>query len=142
MNKTTLKLNGTKHVLLVSLLLIGVLILSGCAPAETSEEATAEASSEATTEVASEETTEATSEDTSEVQLTLEELKAYNGDNGMPIYLAHDGVIYDVSDLPQWSSGQHNGIKAGTDITGVIEKAPHGVGNLKLGTPVGKIVEQ
>ncbi len=117
----------------IVLIISTLLIISGCSastePTETTE----------TTEPVS--NTTVLSDASAEVELTLEELKAYNGSNGMPIYLAHEGIIYDVSNVPQWASGSHNGIKAGTDITGVIEKAPHGVKNLQLGSPVGKIVD-
>lgn len=76
-----------------------------------------------------------------EIELTLEELAAFNGQNGQPAYVAHKGVIYDLSAVTKWATGEHNGIKAGTDITGIIENAPHGVANLKLAKVVGKIVE-
>ncbi len=76
-----------------------------------------------------------------EIELTIEELAAFNGQNGQPAYVAHDGIIYDLSAVSKWATGEHNGIKAGTDITGVIENAPHGVANLKLAKVIGKIVK-
>ena len=78
---------------------------------------------------------------TENVELTLEALAAYNGKDGMPAYVAHNNIIYDVSDIPQWANGTHNGQYAGTDLTGKIEKAPHGVKNLELATKVGVIIE-
>ena len=86
-------------------------------------------------------TTGEPTDETEEIKLTLEELAAYNGKDGMPAYVAHDNIIYDVSDIPEWENGTHNGQFAGTDLTGVIEKAPHGVKNLELATVVGVIVE-
>lgn len=79
--------------------------------------------------------------DADNIELTLEALVTYNGKDDMPAYVAHNGIIYDVSDVPQWANGTHNGQYAGTDLTGKIEKAPHGVKNLELATKVGVIVE-
>lgn len=79
--------------------------------------------------------------DTDSIELTLEALAAYNGKDGMPAYVAHNNIIYDVSDVPQWANGTHNGQFAGTDLTGIIEKAPHGVKNLELAKKVGVIIE-
>lgn len=127
-----------KYTLLVLLIAL-VMTLSACAPEPQAVAQPVQAQSEGQSETQPMTEKEAVVEDG--IQLTIEELVEYNGKNGMPAYLAHDGIIYDVTDVPQWSKGEHNGIKAGTDITGIIEKAPHGVKNLKLGTPVGKIVE-
>lgn len=50
-------------------------------------------------------------------EFTLEELQQYNGTNGMPAYIAVDGVVYDVSNEARWAGGRHFGVKAGTDGT-------------------------
>lgn len=133
-NRTTINRPAFKTIRLLTLLVVALLFLVSCAPREAQSQVAPEATQ---AEVAE----DSPAEGTDEVILTLDELKAYNGKNGMPAYLAHDGIIYDVSTVPQWASGEHNGIKAGTDITGIIEKAPHGVKNLKLGTPIGKIAD-
>jgi Predicted heme/steroid binding protein len=57
---------------------------------------------------------------------TLNELSKYNGENGQPTYIAYKGIVYDVSNIPQWKGGMHNGEKAGTDVTNDISKSPHG----------------
>ena len=57
----------------------------------------------------------------SELQLTLEELSQYTGQNGKPAYIAVDGVIYDVTNVPQWENGGHNGFSAGKDLTKEIK---------------------
>ncbi|WP_411169458.1 cytochrome b5 domain-containing protein [Clostridium sp. MB05] len=49
------------------------------------------------------------------LELTIEELAKYNGQNGMPTYIAINGTIYDACDIPQWKDGKHFGIKAGRD---------------------------
>ena len=76
------------------------------------------------------------------LELTLEELKQYDGKNGNPAYVAVDGIIYDVTNVPAWINGEHNGYSAGNDLTDIIKnKSPHGVKNLEGLPIVGKIVD-
>ena len=51
------------------------------------------------------------------LQLTESELALYNGENGMPAYIAVDGTIYDVTESSFWRSGNHFGVQAGKDLT-------------------------
>ena len=77
-----------------------------------------------------------------ELELTLEELAAYNGKDGNPAYIAVDGVIYDVSNSQRWNDGEHNGYSAGQDLTEPIKNvSPHGVSMLSRVPVVGKIIE-
>ena len=57
---------------------------------------------------------------------TLDELAKYDGTNGAKAYVACNGTVYDVTDLPQWKKGSHEGHAAGTDLTDVISQSPHG----------------
>ncbi|HML48403.1 MAG TPA: cytochrome b5 domain-containing protein [Clostridia bacterium] len=76
------------------------------------------------------------------MELTLEELAAYNGKDGKPAYVAVDGIIYDMTNSAFWKNGEHNGFSAGQDLTDVIKKqSPHGVANLSRVPAVGKIKE-
>lgn len=71
-----------------------------------------------------------------QMEFTLEELAEFNGKDGKPAYIAVDGVVYDVTDLPAWKDGGHNGFEAGQDLTEAIKKdSPHGVAKLD-GVPV------
>lgn len=80
------------------------------------------------------------SEDTSKLpSFTLDELSKYNGENGEKAYVAYKGLVYDVTDVPKWKNGKHNGQKAGTDLTEVLSKAPHGNSILEDLTIVGKM---
>ncbi|WP_240843349.1 cytochrome b5 domain-containing protein [Acidaminobacter sp. JC074] len=73
---------------------------------------------------------------------TLEELSMYDGKNGNPAYVAVDGIVYDVSDVPAWAGGKHNGNMAGQDVTEVIKsKSPHGLNVLEILPVVGELVE-
>jgi predicted heme/steroid binding protein len=77
-----------------------------------------------------------------ELVLTLEELSQYDGKNGNPAYIAVDGIIYDVTNVPQWKNGEHNGFSAGNDLTNEIKTiSPHGVSKLKIVPVVGKLAE-
>ena len=83
-----------------------------------------------------------TADTSGELLLTLEELAAYNGKNGMPAYVAVNGVIYDMTNSALWRNGMHNGYEAGKDLTEVImTKSPHGLSTLSRVPVVGKIKE-
>lgn len=56
-------------------------------------------------------------------QFTIEELSSYNGLNGKPAYLAYKGKVYDVT--PVFEKGEHQGVKAGQDLTKNFSKGPH-----------------
>lgn len=71
---------------------------------------------------------------------TAAELAKYDGQNGNPAYIAVNGVVYDVSNVPQWQGGMHNGHKAGTDLTKAIASAPHGTRVLSGLPIVGKYI--
>ena len=67
-------------------------------------------------------------------EFTLEELAKYNGKN-VKAYIAYQGKVYDVSNSSFWKTGIHKGHSAGTDLSGEMDKAPHGSEILK-GFPV------
>jgi predicted heme/steroid binding protein len=78
----------------------------------------------------------------SDLVLTLEELAKYNGQDGNPAYVAVDGIVYDVTKVPYWKGGKHNGFEAGKDLTDAIKNiSPHGTAKLKGLPVVGKIKE-
>ncbi|MFO7612667.1 MAG: cytochrome b5 domain-containing protein [Clostridia bacterium] len=67
---------------------------------------------------------------------TLTELARYNGNDGMPAYIAVDGIVYDVTNVGAWRNGRHNGFTAGKDLTEEINNiSPHGTSTL-AGLPV------
>jgi predicted heme/steroid binding protein/uncharacterized membrane protein len=54
------------------------------------------------------------------------ELAKYNGKNGNPVYVAHEGKVYDVSASKLWRNGIHmKRHHAGGDLTNDIQAAPH-----------------
>jgi predicted heme/steroid binding protein len=57
---------------------------------------------------------------------TERELQAYDGEDG-PMYVAFNGIVYDVSDCPRWRSGLHEGQHfPGLDLSAEMEGGPHG----------------
>lgn len=88
---------------------------------------------------------EASDEETIEeatLELTLEELSAYDGKDGNRAYVAVEGIIYDVTDLDEWQNGMHNGVEAGKDLTDeIMNQSPHGTSTLSQAEIVGKLIE-
>jgi predicted heme/steroid binding protein/uncharacterized membrane protein len=61
-------------------------------------------------------------------ELEPEELGIYNGKDGNPAYIAHQGNVYDVTKSAKWKGGFHmQRHHAGGDLTAEIAAAPHGV---------------
>ncbi len=78
----------------------------------------------------------------SELRLTEMELRQYNGERGRPAYIAYDGVVYDVSDAPNWRGGMHREMHyAGLDLTRSLRKAPHDAGVFQRVRRVGVLIE-
>lgn len=75
------------------------------------------------------------------ITLTLEELAQYNGKDGKPVYVAVNGLVYDMTGIETWKSGKHKGNKAGTDLSKKIKSSPHGIAVLKKLKVVGKLVQ-
>jgi predicted heme/steroid binding protein len=75
-------------------------------------------------------------------EFTVDELKTFNGKNGHPAYIAVDGNVYDVTNVPSWSGGIHQGYRAGQDLTDPIKNnSPHGVSKLK-GIPIVGVLKK
>jgi len=62
----------------------------------------------------------------------------YNGKDGQPVYIAHEGKVYDVSGSSMWKTGQHmKRHTAGQDLSTDIQAAPHGTEVLERYPQVG-----
>lgn len=87
-------------------------------------------------------TSEQVSESINNLELqtfTLEELAKYNGENGNKAYVAYKGLIYDITGHPKWNGGKHHGNIAGTDLTDVIKRSPHGASKITDLDTIGKL---
>ena len=59
-------------------------------------------------------------------EFDLEALAEFNGKDGKPIYIAHKGKVYDVTESKMWKGGVHmKRHHAGTDLSTDIGGAPH-----------------
>ena len=136
-------------MIIISILAVA-LFAAGCASGSVNNAATAAAtdsavasatSAPATANTAASDAAATPSAANGTLELTLDQLKQYDGKNGNPAYVAVDGVIYDMTNVPQWKNGEHNGYSAGNDLTDIIKnKSPHGVKQLKGIPIVGKLV--
>jgi predicted heme/steroid binding protein/uncharacterized membrane protein len=70
-------------------------------------------------------------------------LEKFNGENGQPVYVAHKGKVYDVSESKLWKGGLHmKRHHAGKDLTTDIKGAPHGPELLERFTQVGTLKQE
>lgn len=122
-----------KVILLITLIFVLVTGLSACS---STQETT-----EAETTVA--ETTQMTTAESDLPIFNAEELAKYNGKDGNRAYVAYEGKVYDVTDIPAWKGGVHqNRLEAGKDYTDVLNNdAPHSANNLTDNAPVVGIYE-
>lgn len=60
-------------------------------------------------------------------EIDSRELSEGNGQDGKPVYIAHQGKVFDVSQSKLWKGGLHmKRHHAGKDLTTDIQSAPHG----------------
>jgi predicted heme/steroid binding protein/uncharacterized membrane protein len=71
-------------------------------------------------------------------EFDLEELSKFDGKDGRPVYVAHQGRVIDVSNSKLWKGGLHmKRHHAGKDLTTDIKGAPHGPEMLEQYPQVG-----
>jgi predicted heme/steroid binding protein len=126
-----------KALAFIALVLVVAAALAACAPAAPKPTAAPATVAPATAAPVAPAATEAAVPQ--ELELTVEELAAYNGKDGKPAYVAVDGVIYDVTDVGAWKNGEHKGTVAGKDLTDAVKGSPHGESVLKDLPIVGKL---
>ncbi len=54
--------------------------------------------------------------------LTREELANFNGENGNPVYISIDGIIYDISNVDLFKQSPYNNLKFGTDVKDTFDE--------------------
>ena len=76
-------------------------------------------------------------------EFELESLSRFNGKDGKPVYVVHQGRVFDVGNSKLWKTGLHmKRHQAGTDLTTDIEAAPHGLEVLDRYPQVGILKEK
>jgi len=74
---------------------------------------------------------------------TEKELKAFDGRDGGPVYIAYQGKVYDVSRSHLWKNGIHvSRHNAGEDLSKLLSNAPHAEDVLMKFPVVGELSEQ
>ena len=69
------------------------------------------------------------------------ELRQYNGERGRPAYIACQGIVYDVTNAPNWRGGMHRDLHySGLDLTRSLHKAPHSESVFQRVPAVGRLV--
>ena len=58
--------------------------------------------------------------------MSKSQLALYNGQDKPEIYIAWNGLVYDVSASRLWKNGKHYEHWAGQDLTAELKDAPHG----------------
>ena len=58
--------------------------------------------------------------------VSLAELRRNTGERGSRKWIAHEGLVYDVSDCPRWQKEMHERLHfPGQDLSGELVEAPH-----------------
>ena len=58
--------------------------------------------------------------------ISILELRRNTGERGSRKWIAHDGIVYDVTDCPRWQKEMHERLHfPGQDLTSEIPDAPH-----------------
>jgi predicted heme/steroid binding protein len=70
---------------------------------------------------------------------TRSQLGLYNGQDRDEIWIAYQGVIYDVTQSRMWRNGRHYEHWAGQDLTEELPDAPHGEAVFAKFPIVGKL---
>lgn len=139
---------------LMLLFVLSVLAACGISTTTASTSASTTASTTASTSVSTSASTVATTASSTTTalgttavlttlrQFTLVELAAYNGDGGTTAYIAVNGVVYDVTNVSDWTNGWHKGVHlAGTDATAAFADSPHSASFLNQLDIVGTLVD-
>ena len=75
-------------------------------------------------------------------EFTKKELAQYNGRRGLPILIAYQGQVFDVSASYQWKGGRRQVLHlAGIDLPDCFSQAPHGADVLSKFPIIGQLIE-
>ncbi|WP_337042858.1 cytochrome b5 domain-containing protein [Emticicia sp. 17c] len=73
-------------------------------------------------------------------EFTRNQLALRNGQDKEEIWVAYEGVIYDVTESRLWRKGKHYEHWAGQDLTEELKDAPHTARVFQKFKAVGKLI--
>lgn len=73
-------------------------------------------------------------------KITKNQLALYNGQDKPEIYVAINGLVYDVSSSRLWRNGRHYEHWAGQDLTAELPDAPHNANVFDKFEPVAFLI--
>ena len=71
---------------------------------------------------------------------TINQLALRNGQDRDEIWIAYQGIIYDVTNSRLWRNGKHYEHWAGQDLTDELADSPHGVGVFDRFEAIGVLI--
>ena len=74
-------------------------------------------------------------------QYTKKQLALRNGQDKPEIWVAYNGVIYDVSSSRLWRNGKHYEHWAGQDLSDELKDAPHTVSVFEKIEAIGNLID-
>ncbi|HRY77202.1 MAG TPA: cytochrome b5 domain-containing protein [Candidatus Izemoplasmatales bacterium] len=99
--------------------------ISSTTPAVTATSTTTSTST-TTTSTSTTTTSTSTTQSVTLRSFTLAELAVFDGHSGTTAYIAVNGIVYDVTDVAEWTNGWHKGMHlAGTDATAAFADSSH-----------------
>lgn len=75
------------------------------------------------------------------MEITRSTLSLRNGQDKDEIWIAYQGMVYDVTDSRLWRNGKHYEHWAGQDLTLELADAPHTERVFENFTPIGKLID-
>ncbi|NVJ85491.1 MAG: cytochrome b5 [Algoriphagus sp.] len=71
---------------------------------------------------------------------TRQQLALRNGQDKPEVWIAFEGIIYDVSESRLWKGGKHYEHWAGQDLTDELKDAPHTQKVFERFKPIGTLI--
>jgi predicted heme/steroid binding protein len=72
--------------------------------------------------------------------ITRAQLALRNGQDKPEVWIALNGIVYDVTSSRLWRNGKHYEHWAGQDLTEELKDAPHNANVFDKFRPIGKLV--
>lgn len=78
--------------------------------------------------------------ESSPVLVSRSQLALRNGQDKPEIWIAYQGIVYDVTHSKMWRNGKHYEHWAGQDLTPELKDAPHNEAVFARLTVIGKLI--